>query len=87
MITGLIEGNPIEQILATLHDPRILKKRDAIERAICGELGENGVFIIRQSLESIKVGSVILGVRREELYRKTSVTRREISKVDVADVT
>lgn len=54
IITGLISGKPIEQILATLHDPRILKKRDAIERAICGELGENEVFIIRQSLDSIK---------------------------------
>ena len=54
MITGLIEGKPIELILATLYDPRILKKNDAIERAICGDLGENEVFIIRQSLESIK---------------------------------
>jgi transposase len=54
VITGLIEGKPIELILATLYDPRILKKNDAIERAICGDLGENEVFIIRQSLESIK---------------------------------
>ncbi|SCL75809.1 Transposase IS116/IS110/IS902 family protein [Methanoculleus chikugoensis] len=54
VITGLIAGKPIEQILATLHDPRILKKEEAIERAICGDLGENEVFIIWQSLDSIR---------------------------------
>lgn len=53
VITGLIEGKPIDQILATLHDPRILKKKGEIERAICGELGETDLFVTRQPFEAI----------------------------------
>jgi transposase len=69
VITGLIAGKPIEQILATLHDSRILKKRDAIERAICGDLGENEVFIIRQSLESIKHVNAQIAQYEERILR------------------
>jgi len=69
VITGLIEGKPIEQILATLHDSGILKKRDAIERAICGDLGENEIFIIRQSLESIKHVNAQIAQYEERILR------------------
>jgi len=53
VINGLIEGKPIDQTLKMIHNSRILKKKDEIKRAICGELSENDLFVIQQSLECI----------------------------------
>ncbi len=54
VISGLVEGKPIDQTLKMIHNSRILKKRDEIIQAICGELSENDLFVIRQSLDCIR---------------------------------
>jgi len=54
VINGLIEGKPIDQTLKMIHNSRILKKKDDIKRVICGEISENGLFVIRQSLDCIR---------------------------------
>ena len=46
-----------------------------------GETREEALANIKEAIE------LVLDVQREELYRKRSVARREISTVDVADVT
>jgi len=53
IINGLIEGKPIDQTLKMIHNSRILKKKDEIKRTICGEISENDLFVIRQSIECI----------------------------------
>ena len=53
VINGLIEGNPIDQTLKKIKNSRILKKKDEIKRVICGEISENDIFVIRQSMECI----------------------------------
>ena len=54
IINGLIEGKPIDQTLKMIHNSRILKKKDEIKQAICGELSGNDLFVIRQSIDSIR---------------------------------
>lgn len=46
-----------------------------------GETREEALANIKEAIE------LVIDVQREELYRRTSVARREISTVDVADVT
>ena len=53
VINGLIEGRPIDQTLKLIHNSRVSKKKDEIKRAICGEISENDLFVIRQSIECI----------------------------------
>jgi len=45
-----------------------------------GETREEALANIKEAIE------LILDVQREELHRKTSAARREIARVDVADV-
>lgn len=80
IINGLIEGTPFEQILETFHNPRILKKKDEIERAICGELGETDLYVIRQSLESIRHHDAQI-VQYEERILKTLSCAQETLKI------
>ena len=54
VISGLVEGKPIDQTLKMIRNSRILKKKDEIVQAICGELSENDLFVIRQSLDCIR---------------------------------
>ena len=75
IITGLVGGNPIERILETIHEPRILKKRDEIERAICGELGETDLFVIWQSLESVGHHDSRIARYEEAILRHLAGTR------------
>lgn len=53
IINSLIEGKSIDQALKMINNPRISKKKDEIKQAICGELSENDLFVIRQSLDCI----------------------------------
>jgi predicted RNase H-like HicB family nuclease len=46
-----------------------------------GETREEALANIKEAIE------LVLDVQREELHRKTSTARREIAKVDVANVT
>lgn len=54
IVTGVIEGTPIDQTLKMVRNQQILKKKDRIIRAICGELSETDLFIIRNSLDGIR---------------------------------
>jgi transposase len=54
IIPGLIEGIPLDQILKMIYNPGVLRKKDEILRAICRELSETDLFIIRHSLDGIR---------------------------------
>lgn len=54
LLAGLLEGRSLDDMLATAPSKCILRKREDIERAICGSLAESDIFIIRQSLDAIQ---------------------------------
>lgn len=54
IIKSIIEGKSLDQTLKTIHNSRILKKKEEIKKAICGELSENDLFVIRQTLECVE---------------------------------
>jgi len=53
-IEGLTQGKEIPEILQSLKNRRIQKKSAELERAICGRLSENDMYIIQQSLAAIR---------------------------------
>lgn len=71
IINALIEGKPIDQALSQIHNSRVLKKKEEIKQAICGELSRNDLFVIRQSLECIRQHDCQIAQYEEIILKNT----------------
>jgi transposase len=54
ILSGILEGKPIKQVMKGIKNKLITKKKELIEAAICGNLSDNDIFVIKQSLETIQ---------------------------------
>lgn len=78
VVNGLINGEPIDQILNLIHNSRILKKKEEIKRAICGEISENDIFVIRNSLDSIRHHDCQIAQYEEKILKNMLPTNENI---------
>lgn len=78
IVNGLIEGKPIDQTLKLIHNSRILKKKDEIKSAICGEISENDIFVIRLSLDCIRDHDSQIAQYEDKILKNMSPDKENI---------